>query len=184
MDDGPAYEACGFERVERELMAAGASAAALGADGRTVAFDEGDWDGAAEVIVQAYAGHPGARLHVEVRDAQNARDFIQAVTESSYGPSRPEYQRMVRDNGSCDGVIVGCEVAPRIGFILQVAVRPECQGRGLGGQLVRELARAFCEAGCTRVVLGVTSSSPARRLYERLGFSTIRGVTAHVWWRP
>jgi ribosomal protein S18 acetylase RimI-like enzyme len=187
LDDGPAYEAAGFECVERELMAASLPLSAPTRDSQTnttTLFAENDWVTAATVIVDAYEGHPGQRLHIEVRDAENALGFIQAVADSSYGPSRPEYHRMLRENGHCDGVIVGCEVAPRIGFILQVAVRPTSQNRGLGSRLVRELSQSFCEAGCAKVVLGVTSDSPARRLYERLGFRRMRTVNAYVWWRP
>ncbi|MBI5095938.1 MAG: GNAT family N-acetyltransferase [Candidatus Hydrogenedentes bacterium] len=186
LDDREVYESLGFETIQRELMIATLPNPQLTREAppASVEFSQDDWGDAAEVIVAAYDGHPGRRLHIEVRDFENALAFVQAVSESSYGPSRPEYRRRMRQNGVTEGVIVGCEVAPRIGFILQVAVRPEYQDRGIGGRLVSELSQALEAAGCAQVALGVTSDSPARRLYSRLGFRTLRDVPAHVWWRP
>jgi ribosomal protein S18 acetylase RimI-like enzyme len=53
-------------------------------------------------------------------------------------------------------------------MLLFVGVHPDTRGRGIGGALCREgLSR--CEGG---VKLHVEYDNPAKRLYERLGFTT------------
>jgi ribosomal protein S18 acetylase RimI-like enzyme len=108
--------------------------------------------------------------------------FVQGVAQGAFGPSRAAFIRGIRRDGRYVAAIFGCEAALEVGFILQVAVRPECQGQGLGATLVREIAHCFSEAGLARAVLGVTVDNPARRLYERLGFTRLLPVRAYVWW--
>jgi ribosomal protein S18 acetylase RimI-like enzyme len=56
-------------------------------------------------------------------------------------------------------------------FLGQLFVAPAHQGRGIGTTIVRRLIE---EAACERraVTLGVVKTSPALRLYRRLGFRT------------
>jgi mycothiol synthase len=57
-------------------------------------------------------------------------------------------------------------------WIVQVGVRPEWRGRGLGAALVAEALRRFRDAGCARVLLDVNVNNPgAARVYARLGFT-------------
>ena len=53
-------------------------------------------------------------------------------------------------------------------LLLFVAVRPELRGQGIGGKLIQR-ALGRCEG---KVKLHVEHDNPARRLYERLGFSS------------
>jgi ribosomal protein S18 acetylase RimI-like enzyme len=78
-------------------------------------------------------------------------------------------------------VVLGAIIAPGTGFVLQVAVRREKQGHGLGTDLLRGLAAAFRDAGLRDVALGVTRGNPAEGLYARLGFEVLREVNAYVW---
>jgi GNAT superfamily N-acetyltransferase len=58
-------------------------------------------------------------------------------------------------------------------FLGQLFVEPAHQGHGIGTTIVRRLIE---EAACERraVTLGVVKTSPALRLYRRLGFRTTR----------
>ena len=71
-----------------------------------------------------------------------------------------------------DGLEVGRLYVDRTGdeiVLLDIALLPERQGRGLGGALLRNLLAEA--AGSDRpVLLHVERANPARRLYERLGF--------------
>jgi ribosomal protein S18 acetylase RimI-like enzyme len=105
------------------------------------------------------------------------------VANGGFGPSRPEYIRLAKESRGGEGVVIGCEISPGWGFVIQVAVRRAHWGRGLGAALLNDLAAEFRKAGLKHMGLGVTSENPARRLYERLGFHTLREVDAFVWWR-
>jgi len=55
--------------------------------------------------------------------------------------------------------------------VTNVAVHPDCRGRGLGRVLMLELMRRAALAGAGRMTLEVRKSNHvARRLYEHLGF--------------
>lgn len=55
--------------------------------------------------------------------------------------------------------------------INNLAVRPEYHGRGLGTALLEHVLQAGARRGAERATLEVRrSNTPARRLYERLGF--------------
>lgn len=87
-----------------------------------------------------------------------------------------------------DGAPVGRWMVDRSGHTLvlvDVALLPEQRGRGLGAALIRAL---LAEAARQRrpVGLHVLRSSPAARLYERLGFVRTGGSEIHdaMEWRP
>jgi ribosomal protein S18 acetylase RimI-like enzyme len=72
-----------------------------------------------------------------------------------------------------DGELVGavlCPWYPEIGWIRQLAVRPDHQGEGLGLALTRLAFAELYARGHRRVGLGVDDwNERARRLYERVG---------------
>ncbi|MDZ4857802.1 MAG: GNAT family N-acetyltransferase [Candidatus Hydrogenedentes bacterium] len=178
------FAGLGFTRVERQLMSASLTSKPLMARLLTesTTVDSTDFPTVAEIIVEAYDGHVGRELHAEVRTQAGAESFVRTAADGAYGPTRPGFIRMIR-RGRPVAAVVGCEAAPGVGFVLQIVVRPECAGKGLGTGLLLELAQVFREAGLARIALGVTMENPALRLYERLGFKKILPVDAFVWWR-
>ncbi len=63
-------------------------------------------------------------------------------------------------------------------FLSSIYILSEYQGQGIGTQLLKSLlAEAFGEG--LPVTLRVLKVNPARRLYERLGFSVIRETETH-----
>ncbi|MFJ4013684.1 GNAT family N-acetyltransferase [Streptomyces sp. NPDC090026] len=55
-----------------------------------------------------------------------------------------------------------------------IAVDPAHRGMGIGGKLLREIARVAEESGCRRIRLDVIDTNPrARALYERHGFAAV-----------
>lgn len=197
LDVDPVYKRLGFRRIERGIMAASLSEPALAVSdltytagmARDVPMTLEAIGRAADVIVDAYQNHPGRDLHPEVRVPEDVRSFIRKVMDGEYGSFVPDYARVVLDGerddaDSCAGVVLGCEIAPDYGFVLQAAVRRERQSMGIGDRLIRGLAAQFRAHGMTHVALGVTLDSPAVRLYKRLGFDIVKPVNAYVWWRP
>ncbi|MDE1149912.1 MAG: GNAT family N-acetyltransferase [Azospirillaceae bacterium] len=64
--------------------------------------------------------------------------------------------------------------------IVEIGLVPEWRGRGLGGALlswVRDLVRAGGYALCS---IHVEQSNPARRLYQRLGFTDVEEVGPYM----
>jgi GNAT superfamily N-acetyltransferase len=62
--------------------------------------------------------------------------------------------------------------------LIQIQLIPELQGRGIGSELIGRLVLEAEQAGAS-LRLSVLQGSPARRLYERLGF-TVVGEKGHA----
>jgi len=179
-----AFSSLDFERIERQLMSAPLTAPQLidEAVPPTIAYDVEHWPEVAACIVDAYEHHPGRMLHNEVRNQENALDFVLRAAAGGYGAVSPGYQRAVFSRERCEGVLLGCQIAPQAGFLLQIAVRRRAQRQGLGTALIRDFARALRSSGLEQMVLGVTLSNPALRWYEHLGFQVLRRTEAYAWW--
>jgi GNAT superfamily N-acetyltransferase len=57
-----------------------------------------------------------------------------------------------------------------LAILIAMYVQPAARGRGLGRELVEAVCQDARVAGHSRIGLGVTVGSPAKRLYERCGF--------------
>lgn len=72
-----------------------------------------------------------------------------------------------------DDEVVGSSLGyiyPDLGWVRQLTVSPDWQGRGIGSALLRHSLRAYWERGFREVGLGVRADNPnAYRLYERVG---------------
>jgi ribosomal protein S18 acetylase RimI-like enzyme len=60
-------------------------------------------------------------------------------------------------------------------FLQQLFVLPEYQGRGIGSRVLQTLLKHW-ESRAKPVVLNVLKNNPARRLYERHGFTVVGEV--------
>lgn len=68
--------------------------------------------------------------------------------------------------------------------IVNVAVRPDCQNRGVGRLMVARLREEERQAGARRFILEVRMSNrPARHVYEKLGFE-ITGIRKGFYENP
>jgi GNAT superfamily N-acetyltransferase len=63
-------------------------------------------------------------------------------------------------------------------WLIDIALMPESQGRGIGTAVLRDLLDQAREAG-KPVWLAVFKTNPARRLYERLGFTPVGDAGPH-----
>jgi ribosomal protein S18 acetylase RimI-like enzyme len=63
--------------------------------------------------------------------------------------------------------------------LIQIQLRPESQGQGLGRQLIQSVIDEARKAGAS-LRLGVLKANPAFRLYQRLGF-TVVGESIHAY---
>lgn len=79
--------------------------------------------------------------------------------------------RIVTFNGSDVGWLQVQESLTEV-RLLQFFIAPNQQRKGIGTEVLRNLLAAW-EATAKPVVLSVLKNNPARRLYERLGFSEV-----------
>lgn len=182
---GPVAAKHGFQHVARTIMVAEAKAVPPPDNPPPLSpqsLGPAEWERAARCLVDAYAREPGRNLHIEVCDTHRALGFISRVAAGHFGRVLPDYLLVAMDGEHCAGTILGCEVGPETGFVLQVVVEPAYRGQGLARMLIVALAGAFARNGMRQIGLGVTCDNPARRLYARLGFEEIRPVNAYVWW--
>ncbi|MDU0458432.1 MAG: GNAT family N-acetyltransferase [Geobacteraceae bacterium] len=70
--------------------------------------------------------------------------------------------------------------------IVDIAILPEFQGRGVGGGLVRELQQEAARSGKTLGLHVLAENRAAERLYQSLGFACVAddGVYHRLEWRP
>ena len=78
--------------------------------------------------------------------------------------------------------VLTSEVSPGVGHTTQICVLPGYQGHGLGRMLMQTSAEALRSMKFRELTLTVTSENhTAVKLYEKLGFHTIKSFTAGVW---
>lgn len=107
-------------------------------------------------------------------DAADIERVLDAALPGSHNrPGNPRIRQWygIRDAGRLVAVGADGSRPGVMGYVVAVAVLPECRGRGLGGAITAVITRRLLRA-YTRVGLGVlASNTTARRLYERLGFT-------------
>ena len=92
----------------------------------------------------------------------------------------PAQQVVAREDGQPVGAAMGKVFPDGTGWVAQVAVHRERQGRGLGTALLAEAFARRAAAGATQVGLGVSATNPdALRLYRRLGLDVDREWLVH-----
>jgi ribosomal protein S18 acetylase RimI-like enzyme len=69
--------------------------------------------------------------------------------------------------------------------LVDIALLPSHRGGGIGTHLIDDLLREAAAVGKS-VKLSVWHSNPAKKLYQRMGFSTASddGVYCEMWWKP
>jgi ribosomal-protein-alanine N-acetyltransferase len=66
------------------------------------------------------------------------------------------------------------------GHIMNLAISPECRGRGIGTHLVRRLEQQFALGGASGVQLEVRiGNTGAQRFYHRMGYQEVFAVACY-----
>jgi len=140
---------------------------------------------AAQLIAAAYVGHVDSLINDQYRSLAGARRFLFNIVQypgcgTFFQPaSAAAFDRL---SGRVCGVCLTSLVMPYCGHITQICVAPWVRGTGVGYALLRYSLGALQAAGCRKTSLTVTASNQdAIKLYERLGFTTLRRFFAYVW---
>lgn len=142
-------------------------------------------DAAAHLIASAYEGHIDSRINDQYRSPAGARRFLHNIVQfpgcgTFFRPA--SYAAFDAVSGRMCGVSLASIVAPDVGHITQICVSPSARGTGTGHELLRQSLTTLREMDCRSASLTVTSANEdAVRLYERVGFKTIRQFAAYVW---
>ena len=129
-------------------------------------------------LLEVYASTRSEELEGVEWDDKQKRAFIQMqflARERSYPPVD---NRIILLNGSPIGRMLVDRREPTI-LLRDIALLTEYRNAGIGSRLIQDLIEEATAAG-RPIQLHVVASSPAVRLYERLGFSTSGGEGAYL----
>ncbi|HUP05475.1 MAG TPA: GNAT family N-acetyltransferase [Bryobacteraceae bacterium] len=142
-------------------------------------------DAAAHLIAAAYAGHVDGGINDQYRTPAGARRFLRNIV---LYPGCGQFCDLAsfaafdaRDGRMC-GISLASLVSETCGHITQICVSPAARGSGIGHELLRQSLLSLQRLDCRAVSLTVTASNAgAVRLYERMGFRTVKRFSALVW---
>jgi ribosomal protein S18 acetylase RimI-like enzyme len=148
-------------------------------------WDHRYFEACARLIQLAYANHVDGEINDQYRSESGALRFLKnIIILPGCGQFQPEASFVLRapHTNHLAGVVLTSCVATGVGHTTQICVMPGYQGRGLGRLLMEASIQALRARRYTAVSLTVTSSNDrAVRLYEQLGFATIKKFAAGVW---
>ena len=139
----------------------------------------------ARLIQRAYTDHVDSEINDQYRTETGAMKFLRnIVLLPGCGQFFPEASFVVRPGPGEKpiGMVLTSTVAEGVGHTTQICVLPGYQGNGLGRRLMEASLAALRVHGYHALTLTVTSiNASAVRLYENLGFRTVKSFAAGVW---
>jgi ribosomal protein S18 acetylase RimI-like enzyme len=148
-------------------------------------WDHRYFEPCARLIQLAYANHVDGEINDQYRTEAGALRFLKnIIILPGCGQFQPESSFVIRQphTGYLSGAILNSCVSAGIGHTTQICAMPGYQGQGLGRLLMESALKSLTARKFTAVSLTVTSSNErAVRLYEKLGFATIKKFAAGVW---
>lgn len=143
------------------------------------------FDDAGALITRAYRDHVDTEINDQYRTTSGATRFLKNIINyPGCGTFYPTASLLAfhQRTGMLCGMVLTSLVHSEVGHVTQVCVAPEFHGAGIGYELIRRSSEAFRGAGFAGVSLTVTSANHrAVRLYERMGFRTLKEFSAYVW---
>jgi ribosomal protein S18 acetylase RimI-like enzyme len=139
----------------------------------------------AQLIASSYRGHIDSQINDQYRSVAGARRFLFNIVQyPGCGVFHPgaSWTAVHKETGRLCGVSLASLVAQDVGHITQICVSPRVQGAGVGYELLRHSLDALADHCVRKVSLTVTAANlEALRLYDRVGFGTVRQFPALVW---
>lgn len=139
----------------------------------------------AKLIYLAYADHIDGEINDQYRSRAGALKFLKnIILLPGCGHFVQNASFVLRQPGGDDlvGAVLTSEVSPGVGHTTQICVLPGFQGHGIGRMLMQKSGETLRTMKFRELTLTVTSENRgAVRLYEKLGFKTMRTFTAGVW---
>ena len=148
-------------------------------------WDDRYFEPCARLIHAAYAGHVDSEINDQYRSESGALKFLKNIillpgcgqfrSDASFVVRPPVSDRLV-------AAVLTSGVSHGVGHTTQICVLPGYQGQGLGRRLMAASVQALRSNRFHALSLTVTSANTAAvKLYERLGFHTVKSFSAAVW---
>lgn len=136
-----------------------------------------------EVLRKASGSSVDRDIYPELLDPEQAGAALRGIAAGSCGRFDRRCTGVATTPGGAPiGVVLCSRCRPGEAFIIEVAVEPDWQGRGVGTALVGRSVELLAGQGVTSVSLGVTrSNAAALRLYERAGFRPAGEFGSYSW---
>jgi ribosomal protein S18 acetylase RimI-like enzyme len=141
-----------------------------------------------DFLFQVYASTRADEMTLVNWTPEQTESFLQMQSTAQlkhYRLNYPKarYQIIEQDGAPIGRLIVDCSENPLL--LMDIALLPEYQGKGIGATLIRELMAEAAEKNWS-VRLHVETFNPAMRLYRRLGFvkSGEIGIYHEMTWQP
>ena len=142
-------------------------------------------DAAAHLIAAAYAGHIDGGINDQYRSPAGARRFLHNIVHypgCGLFCHLASYAAFEAASGRLCGMSLASMVSAECGHITQICVSPAARGTGVGHELLRQSLISLRGMGRRAVTLTVTAANEdAVRLYEGMGFRTVKRFSAFVW---
>jgi ribosomal protein S18 acetylase RimI-like enzyme len=186
----PAFLSQYFKLHDRQFMLLPLAEAKLGAKQISAGLKLEPWsdrafEPAARLIQLAYANHVDGDINDQYRSEAGGVKFLRnIVLLPGCGVFLPEASFIVRSVAGDRpvGMILTSTVAEGVGHTTQICVMPGHQANGIGRAMMETSIQALRRRDYKSVSLTVTSiNTTAVRLYEHLGFHTIKKFAAGVW---
>jgi len=139
----------------------------------------------AQVIYSAYRDHIDSEINDQYGTLTGAGRLVESILKQrGCGEMLPKTSRVAvhLPSGKLAAALAVTAVRPRTAHIPQIAVAPEFQNQGLGSALLETAFQDLIQNRFEEVSLTVTDrNAGAVRLYEHLGFYTLRTFGAYTW---
>jgi ribosomal protein S18 acetylase RimI-like enzyme len=183
----PAFERAGFRTSWRDLLRSKLCRDAEPAMPlRTVQSEP--WRGtdlheAALIMQAAHDGGVDAELNALYRTSDGCLEVLDGIlSQGGSGIFLIEASAMARDRGRGVGFIVVTQTAPRHAHLVQVAVLPAFQRRGVGRLLLHHsMARLAALHFDTLSLIVSRSNHNALKMYQAMGFSPVLSFPVFTW---
>jgi ribosomal protein S18 acetylase RimI-like enzyme len=134
-------------------------------------FRPGDARAAGDLLQDAYALEQGRHFAAHGTAAEWRHYVDTIVAQRGCGVFDPLATRVLRDAEGLRGAALVTAIAPRTAHLAQLAVRPDCRGRGLAARLLDQAMASAARAGKSAMTLIVGErNAAARALYASRGF--------------
>jgi GNAT superfamily N-acetyltransferase len=143
------------------------------------------YDAAADLIRRCYDGHMDSRINDQYRTLHGAQRFLHNIIRfPGCGIFDPANSWVIRNptTSALEALLLCSRVRADVAHITQLCVTPTKRGHGLGQLLLQHGMAHLAQQGIRHLSLTVTeANTPALKLYEANGFTTLHRFEAMVW---